>query len=124
MGFPEITSFINFSTSWVAINSLIASIAPEKTNWINVHGLNDLELVKAVGDYFSIDNFMLADILNTTKRTKLEEHHDVLFFNVKSLLPIENTDNIHVEQISFLLKNGILASFQEKRSKGLRWQDR
>ena len=59
---------------------------------------------------------MLGDILNTTKRTKLEEYHDVLFFNIKSLLPAENSDNIIVEQLSFLLKNGILISFQEKRS--------
>ncbi|MGG7036665.1 MAG: magnesium/cobalt transporter CorA, partial [Flavobacterium sp.] len=51
-----------------------------------------------------------------TKRTKIQEFHDVLFFNIKSLLPVENTDNIKVEQISFLLKNGILVSFQEKRS--------
>jgi len=59
---------------------------------------------------------MFADILNTTKRTKLEEEKDVLFFNIKSMLPSETTDDIRVEQISFLLKKGILISFQEKRS--------
>jgi magnesium transporter len=32
------------------------------------------------------------------------------------LLPEEDSNNIKVEQISFLLKNGILVSFQEKRS--------
>jgi magnesium transporter len=87
-----------------------------KTNWLNVHGLNDVGIVKTIGECLEVDNFMLGDILNTTKRTKLEEHHDVLFFNIKSLLPIENSDSINVEQISFLLKNGILVSFQEKRS--------
>lgn len=92
------------------------SIEPQKTNWINVHGLNNLDLVKSVGDYFAIDNFMLADILNTTKRTKLEELREVLFFNIKSLLPTEHSDNIQVEQISFLIKDGVLLSFQEKRS--------
>ena len=100
----------------IKVSDFAKSIAPEKTNWINVHGLYDLELVKAVGDYFSIDNFMLADILNTTKRTKLEELREVLFFNIKSLLPTEHSDNIQVEQISFLIKDGILISFQEKRS--------
>lgn len=88
----------------------------KKTNWLNIHGLNDIELVKSIGDYLNVDNFMLGDILNTTKRTKLEEHHDVLFFNIKSLLPIENTGGIAVEQISFLLKHDVLVSFQEKRS--------
>ncbi|WP_293890285.1 magnesium/cobalt transporter CorA [Flavobacterium sp.] len=87
-----------------------------KTNWINVHGLNDIDVVKKIGNFLRVDNFMLSDILNTTKRTKLDEYHDTLFFNIKSLLPEEDTNNINVEQISFLLKNGILVSFQEKRS--------
>ncbi|HNP34173.1 MAG TPA: CorA family divalent cation transporter, partial [Flavobacterium sp.] len=87
-----------------------------KTNWLNVHGLNETAVIKSIGDYLKVDNFMLSDILNTTKRTKLEEYHDTLFFNIKSLLPEEDSNNINVEQISFLLKNGILVSFQEKRS--------
>ena len=86
------------------------------TNWINIHGLNDIELIQSVGSYFEIDSYMLADILNTTKRTKLEEQRDVLFFNIKSLLPKDNSDNIQTEQISFLIKEGVLISFQEKRS--------
>ncbi len=87
-----------------------------KTNWLNIHGLNQTDVVKQIGDYLGVDNFMLSDILNTTKRTKIDEYHDTLFFNVKSLLPEETSNNINVEQISFLLKNGILVSFQEKRS--------
>ncbi|MBF4471316.1 magnesium/cobalt transporter CorA [Flavobacterium sp. HJJ] len=87
-----------------------------KINWLNIHGLNDVDLLKDVAAYFKIDNFMLADILNTSKRTKLEEEKDVLFFNIKSMLPSESSDDIRVEQISFLLKKGILISFQEKRS--------
>lgn len=59
---------------------------------------------------------MLSDVVNTTKRSKLEEYQDVIFFNIKSILPVENSDNIQVEQISFLLKKEILVSFQEKRS--------
>ena len=88
----------------------------KKINWLNIHGLNDIELIKSIGTYLNIDNFILGDILNTTRRTKLDELDDVLFFNVKSLLPTENSDNISVEQISFLMKEGILVSFQEKRS--------
>ena len=100
----------------IKVADFTKSIAPQKTNWLNLHGLNNIELVKAIGDYFEIDNFMLADILNTTKRTKLEEQQEVLFFNIKSLLPTEHSDNIQVEQISFLIKDGVLLSFQEKRS--------
>ncbi|MBP4138630.1 magnesium/cobalt transporter CorA [Flavobacterium geliluteum] len=87
-----------------------------KNNWLNIHGLNDINLIKTLGDHFKLDDFLLADILNTTKRTKLEEQQDVLFFNIKSLLPSESTDGLKVEQLSFILKDGILLSFQEKRS--------
>lgn len=96
--------------------SLISTIDLTKINWLNVHGLNDLDIIKSIGDFLKIDNFILGDILNTTKRTKVEEYHDTLFFNIKSILSSENSEKIQVEQISFLLKKGILVSFQEKRS--------
>lgn len=88
----------------------------QKTNWINVHGLNDLDLIKNIGTHFKIGDYMLADILNTNRRTKIEEQHDLLFFNIKSLLPAGDSDCISAEQISFLMKDGVLISFQEKRS--------
>ena len=107
----DLTEYAEFRTA-----QLHKCFDNSKVNWLNIHGLNDIDIIKSIGEHLNVDNFMLGDILNTTKRTKLDEYHDVLFFNIKSLLPVENSDNINVEQISFLLKNGILVSFQEKRS--------
>lgn len=98
------------------VHSLDKSINLAKSNWINVHGLNNLEIIKYLGDYFNIEEFMLSDILNTNRRTKIEEQPEVLFFNIKSLLPTDDSSSIKAEQISFLLKDGILISFQEKKS--------
>lgn len=107
----DLTEYHDFNVS-----NLSKTLDLTKVNWLNIHGLNDAELIKSVGAYLEVDNFILGDILNTTRRTKLDELHDLLFFNVKSLLPAENSDNISVEQISFLIKEGVLVSFQEKRS--------
>ncbi len=96
--------------------NIISNIDFTKENWLNIHGLNDVKSIKKVGDFLEVDTLILSDILNTTKRTRLEEYTNILFFNVKSLLPINNNEGINVEQISFLLKNGILTSFQEKKS--------
>ncbi len=98
------------------IDKIPETLDLDKVNWLNIHGLNDIELIKSIGTYLDVDNYILGDILNTTQRTKLEEHHDLLFFNLKSLLPLEDSDSISVEQISFLIKDGIIVSFQEKRS--------
>jgi magnesium transporter len=100
----------------INIDKIPEIIDLDKVNWLNIHGLNDIELIKSIGTYLDVDSYILGDILNTTQRTKLDELHDLLFFNLKSLLPTENSDNISVEQISFLIKDGIIVSFQEKRS--------
>lgn len=94
----------------------LSKIDTSKNNWLNLHGLNNIEIVESIGDFFKIDDFILSDILNTSRRTKLEESSGLLFFNIKSLLTDEDSDGINVEQISFLIKKGVLISFQEKRS--------
>ncbi|MBE0392269.1 MULTISPECIES: magnesium/cobalt transporter CorA [unclassified Flavobacterium] len=110
----DAVDFIEYAD--IETTDLKATINDQKINWLNLHGLNEMEIIEAIGAFFKIDNFLLSDILNTTRRTKLEESPETLFFNIKSMLPTENSDNISVEQISFLIKNNILISFQEKRS--------
>lgn len=84
--------------------------------WLNVHGLHNVELIKQIGEMLQIEPFITSDILNVTRRSKLEELDDILFFSVKSILPTDNFDHLRIEQISFLLKGELLVSFQEKRS--------
>jgi magnesium transporter len=64
----------------------------QETNWINIHGLNNVDWLKSI-DYFKIDNFMLADILNTTEELNWKNLMTFFVFNIKSL-PGENSDNI------------------------------
>ncbi|OYU85296.1 MAG: magnesium and cobalt transport protein CorA [Flavobacterium sp. BFFFF2] len=103
----------------------ITHVVPEKLDailhqptqkWLNLHGLTDVELVKVIGEKVGMDTFLLTDVMNTTRRPKLEEYHDALFFSIKSILPHENSECMEVEQISFFLKDGLLVSFQEKKS--------
>ena len=117
----EIQLFVYDAKDVIEIQQLDVSeiqnaIDISKVNWVNVHGLNESDKIVAIGEIFGADHLIISDILNTTKRTKLEEYHDILFFNVKSLLPIKDSDALGYEQISFLLKDNVLLSFQEKRS--------
>jgi len=84
--------------------------------WLNVHGLHDTELIKQIGELFKVESFIVGDILNTSRRTRIEELGDVLFFSVKSVLPEEEEGSIKTEQVSFLLKDNVIVSFQEKKS--------
>lgn len=98
----------------IKLSQLDKHLDDSKNNWLNLHGLADIELIKEIGEKFSIDDFILSDILNILKRSKVDEYNHTLFFNIKSLLPESN--GIDVEQISFILRDGFLFSFQEKRS--------
>lgn len=84
--------------------------------WLNLHGLNDVDLIKKITGFFDVEPYIAGDILNTSRRTRIEEFGDALFFSVKSVLPEEKDGNIKTEQISFLLKDNVIVSFQEKKS--------
>ena len=98
----------------IKLSQLDKHMESVKNNWINLHGLSDVALIKEIGAKFKIDDFILGDILNILKRSKVDEYNHTLFFNIKSLLPESN--GIDVEQISFILRDGLLFSFQEKKS--------
>ena len=83
--------------------------------WLNIHGLSDAELIRQIADIVVVDDYVVQDILNINNRPRIEDLDDNLFFNIKSILE-ETSDGIHVEQISFLLKENLLVSFQEKKS--------
>lgn len=88
----------------------------EDVKWLNIHGLHQVNLTKEIGEMLNIEPFIISDILNVMRRPKMEELDQVLFFSIKSILPADDYNNVRVEQISFLLKDKLLVSFQEKKS--------
>lgn len=84
--------------------------------WLNVHGLHNVELIKQIGELLEVQPFIIGDILNTSRRTRIEELGDVLFFSIKSVLPEEENGAVVTEQVSFLLKDNLIISFQEKKN--------
>ncbi len=88
----------------------------DDVKWLNIHGLHDVELIKEIGEMLLLEPFIVSDILNVSRRSKMEELDDILFFSIKSILPGNDNETIRTEQISFILKDNLLVSFQEKKS--------
>lgn len=84
--------------------------------WLNVHGLHDIKFIRKIGKLLQLENFVIDEILNTAQRTRIDELEHILFFSVKSILPEESEGNIDTEQISFVLFNNLILSFQERKS--------
>lgn len=106
----EVLEFENIS-----VENFILKKSKDKNNWLNLHGLTNVEIIKALADELSLNTLIVSDILNIARGTRLDELDESLFFSIKSILPNETGETIRIEQISFLIKENVIVSFQEKR---------
>lgn len=83
-------------------------------SWINIDGLNDTSVIEQVGDVFGIHPLVLEDILHTTQRPKLEDNSEYLYLVARMLYIPSGSDEIQSEQVSFILTDNCLISFQER----------
>jgi magnesium transporter len=86
----------------------------KRTTWINVDGLHRTEIIESVGKHYDIHPLVLEDIVNTNQRPKLEETDNSLFIVLKMLDYNEKTNEISSEQVSFILVENCVISFQER----------
>jgi len=83
--------------------------------WVNVDGLQDVGIVQAVGAYLDVHQLVLEDILSTGQRSKAEDHGAYLFVILNMLSFEPGTDSIVSEQVSLLIGETVVFSFQERR---------
>jgi magnesium transporter len=98
----------------VSAEECVAFKQTRSVSWIDVVGLSDTEIIGRIGEEFGIHPLVLEDILHTTQRPKLEDLGDYLFLVVRMLYMEPGSDEIHSEQVSFILMNNCLFSFQER----------
>ncbi len=92
---------------------------PGGAAWMRVRGLHDEELIKRVGETFSLSPMLLEDVLNTGQRPKLEEHEDCLFVVLKALEYAPSPtggDEVRHEQVCLVLGEDWVISFCEAES--------
>ena len=82
------------------------------TSWIDIEGLHDTELLNKFGTHFGLHPLVLEDILNTHQRPKLEEYENYLYVVVRMLASREG-DALHSEQVSIIVGQRFVATFQE-----------
>ncbi|MDR8390538.1 magnesium/cobalt transporter CorA [Aliifodinibius sp. S!AR15-10] len=85
---------------------------PSKT-WIKVCGLHDIEKLKSIWSYFDLHPLVQEDIVNTTQRPKAEAYENNMYFVVKMLSWSGEKQQIESEQVSLVLSNTYVLSFQE-----------
>jgi magnesium transporter len=83
--------------------------------WLNVIGLQDVQVLEKLGEIFNLHPLILEDILNTDQRPKVEIYDDHIFIVLKILSYDKNIREISSEQVSLILGNNYIISFLENQ---------
>ncbi|MEH6387743.1 MAG: magnesium/cobalt transporter CorA [Pseudomonas profundi] len=85
----------------------------DRVSWLNVDGVNQPELIDAIGQTFELHPLVLEDILNTDQRPKVEDYDGYLYIVLRMLRFDTERQHIHSEQLSLVLGDGYVISLQE-----------
>lgn len=104
-----------FETEYDSIQPCLEYKDNKSVTWINVDGLHDTQIISEIGEKFEIHPLVLEDILNTRLRPSIEEYDDYIFVSLKMMGISADSDSIINEQISFVVGDKWIISFQERK---------
>lgn len=81
--------------------------------WIRFSGLENIQLMKEIGETYGIDHITLEDVLDTSHSSKFENFESYVFVIFKKLLYDHGNDLVDTKQVSIVLQNGVLVTFEE-----------
>jgi magnesium transporter len=83
-----------------------------KVSWINIGGIRKSDVEK-VSQHFGIHSLLIEDILSMHQRPKMDEIDNVLFCLLNMLYFNKQKHCVETEQISIVLGNNFVISFQD-----------
>jgi len=93
-------------------SEIIDDLRSPDITWVNVDGLKTLDIVE-IGTHMGFHPLIQEDIVNTLQRPKLDEYDDHVFFVLKMITYNQETEEVEIEQISLILGDHYIVSFQE-----------
>jgi len=83
-------------------------------SWLNIVGISQADIIKRLGQLYNFHPLVLEDILHVKQRPKMEDYGNYIFIILKMIYYDSQSNEITVEQISLLLGQNYIISFQER----------
>jgi magnesium transporter len=87
---------------------------PPWVTWVNVDGVHDVELVRALGEKAGFHPLLLEDIVATSQRPKQEEYDSHIYIVLRMLEYDKERREINEDQLSMVLGPNYVFTFQEQ----------
>jgi magnesium transporter len=82
-----------------------------RVTWIDVQGLGDVEVIRALGAEFGLHTLAIADIMHVHQRPKVEAYDTHLF--IVGRMP-QLGDRVSTEQLALIVGQDFVVTFQER----------
>lgn len=94
------------------------NLPQDQTTWVNFYVLDDLTSIETFCKKENYDALVFQNIREKDNRPQFEDYERYLFFSVRTAMPSAGGSilRIHQEQLSFILGENFLISFQSKPS--------
>lgn len=99
-----------FEREFFDLSECLSHVKSNMTKWINVEGIHRTELIESIGKQYNIHPLTLEDIVHIDQRPKFEEY-DHYALGIMKMISFDK--EIHAEQLSLILLDNTVLSFQE-----------
>lgn len=97
----------------VTIQECLESKEKPNVSWINIIGIHDPKIIQSFGNSFGLHPLHQANIMNTELRPSIEVDDDYILIMLKMPHYYEETGRLELEQISIVLAEHHVLTFQE-----------
>lgn len=84
--------------------------------WLNIDGLHNEKLMQELVDTLQIPADILSDVMQPDTRSQMEEFDNGLFISVKMMQLDEKTNLVTMDNLSLVIMNNLLITFQEEKN--------
>jgi len=100
------------------VEELESLVHARPVTWVNVDGLGDLDLIRRLGELFSVHRLALEDVVNLHQRAKVEEYEDHIFIATRTIAArvVDGAPSLDTEQVTMFLGGDYLLTFHERPS--------
>lgn len=84
--------------------------------WLNIDGLHNEQLMQELVDTLQIPANILSDVMEPGTRPQMEEFDNGFFVSLKMMQLDEKTNLVTVDNLSLIVMDNFLLSFQEEKS--------
>ena len=108
-----------YQVEQIQAEDLPAALSPEdgKVKWVDIQGLGDGDVIRKIGDLLGLHPLTVEDVVHLHQRPKVEEFDGYLYLVLRAVR-LEAEGKVDNEQLSLVLKKGLLVTFQEHPGDG------